>query len=68
MKAGDRVVVRAVSDSILRGPGTIIAVRTQRSETGYLVLIDGEERSSYFGPQRVLPLSEESSKHIAGAE
>lgn len=68
MRPGDRVVVRAVEDSLLQGTGTLIAVRRQRSETGYLVLLDGEPRSSYFGPDRVIAVSEDSSRHIGGAE
>lgn len=70
MKAGERVEVRPVKwdDGRLSGRGTIIAVRKVRDEVGYLVLLDGDDRSLYFGPERVIPISEDSHQHMVAGE
>ena len=73
MRGGDRVEIRRF-DYGPQGPrdsfggmcGTITAVRTQRGEVGYLVLLDGLDSSIYFGPDRLIPIAEEC--HHGGAE
>lgn len=72
MKAGERVEVRPVrwDDGQLSGRGTIIAVRKVRDEVGYLIRLDAdsESRPLYFGPERVIPISEESQQHMVAGE
>lgn len=70
MRPGDLVQVLPVAwdNGALQGRGTLVAIRKQRTEVGYLVRLDGEEKALYFGPLRVIPLSEESQQHIVAGE
>lgn len=67
MIPGQRVEVLPVAwdRGMLKGPGVLVAIRRQRNEVGYLVRLDGDEKALYFGPGRVIPLSDQ---HIGGAE
>lgn len=69
MKAGDRVMVRDRAGTSFRGQrGVIVDIWPLRAETGYRVLLDGERLPLYIGPSELIPVSDESTRHIGGAE
>jgi len=69
VKGGDRVQVRdGRGTSFGNAKGTVVSAHRTRSEIGYMVLLDGERLAIYFGPAALIPISEDSSRHITGGE
>lgn len=64
MKPGDLVVVQEIepNDTEFAGRiGTVTSVRRQLTEVGFLVLLEGETDSLYFGPQRLIAISDDTT-------
>ena len=69
MKPGDRVMVRDRAGTTFRGQfGVIVDVWPLSAEPGFRVLLDGERLPLYIGPRELIPVSDESSRHVGGAE
>ncbi len=76
MRPGERVEIRGRGTSFVGWRGVITKRAAARGESGFMVLLDrddqgettGYEHPIYFGPSSLLALSEDSSRHFAGAE
>jgi hypothetical protein len=76
MSPGERVEVRGRGTSFTGWRGDVTSRVSVRGEWGFMVLLthdDQGERTGYahpiyFGPASLIPIGEESSRHIGGAE
>jgi hypothetical protein len=76
VRLGDRVEIRGRGTSFVSWRGVVTGRAQARGEAGFMVLLDtddqgertGYEHPIYFGPSSLLALSEDSTRHFAGAE
>lgn len=48
--------------------GDVVTDVTTAGEAGCMVLLDGERKPLYFGANSLMPVSEESTRHMVAGE